>query len=316
MMGPESTGTVFVVGGRGFVGSHVVRALVEAGRHVHLFGPAMEDDRLADLGNHVSETRGSLEDAAAVRTALQHSGAETAISLAAYSRGTEGLLRAGEADAERAFAVNVAGFRHLLEAARYRELRRVLWASSTVVYGRAERYCERPVTEDAERHPESFYGLTKVLAEDVARYYRDRFGLETCALRLPLVFGPGLWYRGAAAGLVHLLERAAPGRELAIEGPAEPFDLMYVKDVAAAFRTLHEFEGALAEHYNVGGFTTTYAEIISSVTEMMPECRIHFSPEHPPFHLPLVDHGRVQHDVGFRPRFGLSAGLRDHFARR
>ena len=305
-------GQVFIVGGRGFVGSHIVRAFCAAGHGVHLFGPAMADDRLRDLQGRFSETLGSVEDATAVRAALARSEARTAVFVAAYSRGAEGLLRAGEADAERALAVNLLGFRHFLEAARELELQRVLWASSTVVYGPPSDYGDGPVDEDAERHPRSFYGLTKVLAEDTARYYRDRFGLETCALRLPLVFGPGLWYRGAAANLLRLFAEARPGNEITASGPATAFDLMYVKDVASAFRAAHDHPGKLRERYNVNGFTVTWPEIIAAVTEIVPAYRVHVAPEPAAMPLPLIAHHRVEHDLGFRPSFGLLAAAKEY----
>lgn len=306
-------GQVFIVGGRGFVGSHIVRAFSDAGYGVSVFGPPMPESRLEDLQDRIVEVEGSVEDATAVRAALARSQAQSAIFAAAYSHGSEGLLRAGEAAAERALAVNVLGFRHVLEAARELELRRVLWASSTVVYGPPSDYGDDPVDEQAPRRPRSFYGLTKVLAEDVARYYRDRFGLEVCGLRLPLVFGPGLWYRGAAANLRRLFAEARPGHEITIAGSAAAFDLMYVKDAAQAFLAAHDFPGALREVYNINGFTVTWPEIVAAVTELVPDCRVHFMPEPAAMGFPpLVMHRQFEHDVGFRPSFGLLAAAEDY----
>jgi len=131
-------------------------------------------------------------------------------------------------------------------------------------------------------------------------------------LRLPLVCGPGLWYQGAAASLARLFEQAAPGHKIAVPGAAGRFDLIYVKDAAAAFLAVDDLPGALAERYNVNGFATTYAEIIAAVSKLVPDYRVRLSPDLPAPGLPLVDHRRIERDTGFRPRFGLVAMARDY----
>src|SRR5690606_21852427 len=108
---------VLVIGGRGFVGSHIVRALVARGIAVHVFGPPMATDLLADLSGRFDETAGSVEDRAAIIDVLRASGATAVVTTAAFGEGQKGLMQGGEADADRAMAINVDGLRHVLEAA-------------------------------------------------------------------------------------------------------------------------------------------------------------------------------------------------------
>jgi len=263
--------TILVVGGRGFVGSHVTRALLAANYHPHLLGPAMDSDLLADVAGAISETTGSIEDPALVRDVLARTKPASVVSCAAFGAGRGGLMRAGERDADRAFAVNVDGFRHLLEAAAAAGVRRIVWTSSTVVYGPASDYAAAHVDEAAAKRPRTVYGLTKHLAEEVAAFAARRHGIEVVGLRLPLVLGPGLWYDGAAAALMSLLRaaRGSGGHHIAFHN--NPIDLMHVRDVAAACLTALTHATPLSEVYNINGFTSSVGDIVSQLATRRPD---------------------------------------------
>jgi UDP-glucose 4-epimerase len=296
---------VLVIGGRGFVGSHLVRALVAHGERPHVFGPAMSDDLLAGLARAFEETEGSVEDRAVIAEAIARSGARTLVTTAAYSAGRQGLMRSGDAETERAFAVNVLGFRNVLEAAREAGIRRVVWTGSTVVYGPAERYGAAPVDEDAPTGPVTVYGLTKLLSETIARYYRDRHQLDVICLRLPLVLGPGLWYQGAASSIVGIMTDAGPGKRHAVSFHDEPMDLMHVGDVARALVETLRHEGALEPVYNVNGFTARMSEIARAAERAVPGYAVELAPVPPALTFPLIDDGRFRAALGFAPEYGL-----------
>ena len=305
---------VLILGGRGFVGAHVTRIFADAGWQAYVFGPRMEVDLLADLRGRVVSIDGGIEDADALAAALATSGAELVVSLAAFSKGAVGLARSGEADAERALEVNVLGFRRLLAAAQAGAVRRVVWASSTVVFGPASAYGPERVGETAARRPRAFYGLTKALAEQTAQYYRDRFGLETCGVRLPLVFGPGYWYAGVAGRLSSFFEQAAQGREARLTGGPGAFDLMYVTDAATAFRAIAEHRGSPAPLYHVNGFTTTWRGIADAVQRQRPGVPVRFEEEPESIDVPLISTALVEREIGFRPEHDLDGAVAAYLA--
>lgn len=301
---------LLIVGANGFLGARTVSAALTAGRSVATFGPPSPDrDLLAPWRDRIHEISGSITEAADITAALAARRPRVVLCFAAHGEGRGGLMRAGEDVPDRAFAVNVAGFRTLLAACAAAGVPRVLWASSTTVFGPAAEYGPAPVDETAPCAPRSIYGLTKQLAETVARFYRQRTGMEICAVRPPLVFGPGRWYGGAAARLDTLLAAAARRETLALRVPEEQFDLMHGDDVAAAFRHLAAHRGTLAPCYHVNGFATSYRDIAAVLTQECPGFRpaLEFVPSEIVY--PLISAARVARETGFQPRLDLRAAL-------
>ena len=311
-----SARTAFVIGARGFVGSNTVRALMHTGWHVNCFGPLMQPDLLADLKGRISETEGSVEQTDLMARAMAECGASVVLNFAAFSVGDGGLAKASELDAERAFEINVNSLRRSFDAALQAGVKRVMWSSSTTLYGPASRYDEAPLDEGAEPRPQGIYGLTKAMGEQLSAFYRDRHGLETVAVRLPLVFGPGLWYRGAAGALAELIEAARPGARFVLRGPEAPMDLMYAPDCSDALAAIAGHAGPVPERLNINGFTTTYSAFGQAAEVAVPGFEVEFQAQPAPVIYPLIRTDLLEASVGFRPRFGLEAALRDFIARK
>ncbi|MBN8940182.1 MAG: NAD(P)-dependent oxidoreductase [Rhizobiales bacterium] len=308
--GREPGAAVLVAGGRGFVGSHVVRALAGAGFHPVLFGPGMAEDRLADIAGRYGEIHGSIEDRAALAAAFAEVRPSLVVSCVAHGVGKLGLMRSGEAEADAAFAVNVAGHGKLIDAAQAAGVGRIVWTSSTVVYGPASDYGDARVDEDDRSAPTTTYGLTKQMAEALSAFHARRHGLDIVGLRLPLILGPGLWYQGAASAIADVFTAARGGEAARIAFHDRPVDLMHVADVADAVLAVLRHPGALDPVYNLKGFEASLVDLIAVVERLVPGARIALDRIEPALLFPLIDGGRLAAATGFAARHDLDGLVR------
>jgi nucleoside-diphosphate-sugar epimerase len=303
-----------VAGGRGFVGSHVVHALAGAGYRPVLFGPAMAEDRLASIADRYDEIHGSVEDRAALAEAFAAAKPAAVVSCVAHGAGRLGLMRSGEAEADAAMAVNVAGHGKLLDAAREAGVSKVVWTSSTVVYGPASLYGAAPVDEDAKCAPVTFYGLTKTLAETLSTYHAQRYGLDVVGLRLPLILGSGLWYQGVASAIIEMFAAVRKQAAARIVFHDAPLDLMHVADVAKAVLAVLRQPPGLSPVYNLEGLRASIPDLIAEIRRIRLGSQIAFQKSEPAFLFPLIDGSRFRRATGFTPdhdRAGLVNSLLD-----
>jgi len=301
---------VLVVGGRGFVGSHVVRALVGAGARPQLLGPRMDDDLLADLAGAFDELEGSITSREQLRAVLQETAAQSVVSCAAHGVGRLGLTKSGDAQTDAALETNVMGLHRLLDCAREANVRRVVWTSSVVAYGPRESYAHRLVDEDARPGAATFYGLTKTLAEEITSYYVRRHAMSAVALRLPLVLGPGLWYAGAATALAELFDAARTGAQTRVSFHDEEIDLLHVGDAAKAVLLALTHEGPLAPVYNVEGFRARPSDLLHEVKRQRPQARVELEKVPAPPLRPLISGARFRKDTSFVAPHDLPAFVR------
>jgi len=178
----------FVTGAQGFIGSWVVKALVERGDMAVVFDRSDDSRRLAAVMKQEALERvrfaiGDITDGAAVRAAIEASGARRVIHLAGLQVPT------CKADPVAGALVNVVGTLNIFEAARGVGAERVVYASSAAVFGMSEE--SAPLDESAACDPTTHYGVFKRANEGNARVYFLDHGLSSVALRPYTVYGVG-----------------------------------------------------------------------------------------------------------------------------
>jgi UDP-glucose 4-epimerase len=214
-----------VTGGAGFIGSHVVDALLARGDAV-----SVVDDLSSGRRENVPDgVPLHVADIAEIAEVMQGERPEVVFHLAAQVD-----VRKSVADPAHDARVNVAATASVLEAARAAGARRVLLASTGgALYGES---APLPTPEDAPLEPFSPYGASKAAAETYLALYTRLHGLSTMALRFGNVYGPRQDPHGEAGVIAIFAGAAAEGRSVTIYGDgSQTRDYVYVGDVVSGF---------------------------------------------------------------------------------
>lgn len=252
---------VLVTGGAGFIGSHTVEALLEAGLH-----PAVLDNlsrgRRENLPDDIEFYQGDLRDAQTLSRVVEQFRPRAVIHLAAQVDVQTSLGRPDED-----MAVNIGGTINLLEACRKYGVDKVVYASSAAVYGDPQYL---PVDEQHPLRPLSPYGISKHTAEHYLEAYRAVYGINYVALRYANVYGPRQDATGEGGVVAIFADRVCRGRAPVIYGDGEQTrDFIYVRDVAAAnLAALHRGDGLVA---NIStGRATSINQLYRLFRELVP----------------------------------------------
>ena len=207
-----------VTGGAGFIGSHLVDALVDRGDGVVVIdnlrrGRVKHIQRQVDSGAVVF-VEGDIRDRGALRGAL--TGADVVYHLAAQSN----VMGAME-DIDYSFSANVQGTLEVLKAAEAEGVPRVVFASSREVYGEQD---VMPVTENASLNAKNLYGASKLAGEAYCRAWERTAGMACSVLRLANVYGP----RDSDRVIPLWLDNARRGEDLIIYGGTQVLDFVWI----------------------------------------------------------------------------------------
>lgn len=256
----EISGRKFVViGGAGFIGSHVVETLLREDAGEVVVYDNFVRGTLDNLEAAVSDPRfrvyphgGDIGQTDVLRDSLE--GADGVFHLAALW-----LLQCQDFP-RAAFDVNIRGTFNVFEACIDAGVERLVYSSSASVYGDA---VEEPMTEDHPFNFANFYGATKVAGEAMARALHARFGLAFVGLRYMNVYGPRQDYRGAyVAVIMKMLDAIDRNEPIVVYGDgSQAYDFVYVQDCATANVQAMRAE-TVDRFYNVGtGIRTSIQEV-------------------------------------------------------
>jgi UDP-glucose 4-epimerase len=302
-MGPGTAARAVVTGGSGFIGSHVVDALVEAGHqvtvldhgvHPHRRDVGFEDVDLMDLSSVLAATRG----------------AEHVFHLAAV------------ANVNYAFkypvyttALNVVGTANVLEAARLNGARRFYLASTVWVYnGTPDGQVVDETTPfylDGAGH---IYTSTKMASEMVCHNYGQLYGVPFTVLRYGIPYGPRM---REELLIPTFLRKALAGEPLTVAGRGEQFrKFVHAQDLARG-HVLAMADGAANQTYNLEGRRkVTVLEVAQGIRTLVGEqVRIELGPERPgDFGGKDVSGAKAERELGWQPQVDFEDGLRETVA--
>lgn len=298
---------VLVTGGAGFIGSHLVDDLLERGAVVQVLDNFFTGrrDNLAHVMDRVKLIEGDIRDLDTCRKAAD--GVEFAFHQAAL-----GSVPRSMKDPSATFAANVQGTMNVFSACRDAGVSRIVYASSSSVYGDSAKL---PKREGEEGEPLSPYALSKRVGEEIAATFARCYGLEAIGLRYFNVYGPRQDPLGSYAAVIPRFFRAVlRGEPLVIYGDGrQSRDFTFVED---AVRANLLAAGAPAEAcgaaYNVaGGAQTTVIELARLLGEASGRTitPVHDPPRRGDVLHSLADLSLSESGLGYKARIGLSEGL-------
>jgi UDP-glucose 4-epimerase len=263
--------TYLVTGGAGFIGSHLVEALVQAGNPVRVLDNLTTGTlaRLESVRDRIDLRIGDLHDLNFVRAAV--AGTEVIFHQAASP-----APGSGGTGPDNATVAPGTDTLHVLIAAREAAVRRVVYASCASVYGDTARASEGdglyPITELAPTHPNSAHAVGKLVGEQHCVAFTSMYGLDTVRLRYFNVFGPRQSRARPGADVIAVLEAMLTGQSprLAEAAAQTPWDLIYVGDVVYANLLAADFPRGAGKVFNIGhGRPTTLADIIAIANDLL-----------------------------------------------
>ncbi|EEP74343.1 nucleoside-diphosphate-sugar epimerase [Micromonospora sp. ATCC 39149] len=299
--------TVFITGGAGFIGLHVVPLLLDKGYRVRIFDNMFRGDRdqVAKLvaAGDVELVDQDVRYGGAVHAAMK--GCDLVIHLAAVS------INKSQADPYESIDINMVGNHNVFAAAADHGVRRLVFASSASVYGDPKKL---PMHEDDPLNPLTPYCISKRAGEDLLAYYQRSRGLNWIALRFFNVYGPGQKPTAYYTSVInHFVKRLKTGQPPIIDGRGEQsMDFIHVHDIArSVVAALEADRGNVPVNIGTGIDTSvaTLAEILIKAVgvDVAPQ----FNPRDVLVSRRAADITRAREVLGWEPTIAVEDGMAD-----
>jgi len=297
-----------VTGGAGFIGSHIVEALLKEGCEVTVLDD-LSSGRLENIQPYreqrgFSFIKGSILDSGLVREVMKD------VDVVYHQAAIRSVPRSIEAPSI-VNEVNVTGTLTLLNEALACGVDRFIYASSSSVYGESATL---PKREDLPAVPTSPYGTSKLAAEHYCRVFSKVYGLKTVSLRYFNVYGPRQTYGPYSGVIILFIGRALRGEPPIIFGGGnQTRDFTHVSDVVQANLLASRLDAPIGEVLNIGTGRQTsinhLARMILELTGRTDLTPVYSSPRPGDIEHALADISRARRLLGYEPRISLHKGL-------
>ncbi len=294
---------VLVTGGAGFIGSHLVRSLLDRGDRVRVLDNLSTGSKANLAGLEVDFIEGDIRDAAVVQQSIKD--VDFIFHLAAF------ISVAGSMeDPLTCYTANLNGSLNVLMQASQAGVQRVVLASSAAIYGESES----PVAENHPLNPQSPYAASKLAMEQAAKLFSQSFSLETVCLRFFNAYGPRQSPDSPyAAAIPKFIQVMLAGEPATIHGDGrQTRDFVYVKDIVEAMLLAAGGDSIDSRIFNIaGGNSIPINELVETLQQFFPETPdpVFGPPRQGDLRFSEADISLAERSLGYRPRIDLQEGL-------
>lgn len=292
-----------VTGGKGFIGSRLIKNLVERGEEVVCIEPKVTPGRLGEYANKVTMVEGDIVNYNSIAETLSKYKIDKVAHFVFYiaeERGVSERPENANGLYKQMMIMNTGTF-HILEAARLAGVKKFVFPSSIQYHGIPWNGPE-PVNEESEARPTSMYGIGKHLCEQLTREYNRLLKTDIVTIRIPGVYGPGVKIGARGVNLV--------GTQGGIGNPV-PFPysskqtivLAHVDDIAEIVaRILFAPKKLPHETYHIGGQYCSFGDMAEIGRKIIPEMNVTFNEASPTFPMYHIDCSRMEKEIGVKHR--------------
>ena len=295
-----------ITGGTGFVGSYIARALVRSGENVTAYD-FMPDTTVMDMimspeeKDSISIVRGDVSDFLQLARTVEENKVTRIIHLSSM------LHPASNENPALAEKINNLGQVNVFECARVFDIKKIVWASSVVVFGPPDMYAEEYLPNDAPHAPIHVYGACKSHCEFLSNHYHNTWGIDHIGLRFTIVYGPGRT-RGATSFIHKLMIEPALGKPSVVPYGDEVIDWQHVEDIASLVIKCSKAGPTRTHIFNTKFDVRSIREAKSYVESIIPNADITLEPG--TFGIAWkLDDSLLQEEIGFTPEYTMEKGI-------
>jgi len=300
---------ILIIGGNGFLGQGILKATPKDKYEISIVDQFLKKNNLKKYQiKHLFKC--SILNNTKMNQVLNKEKWDCIIYLAAFGGNGNGLLKAANEDFNKAININVNAFANLLNILKTKKVR-VIWSSSSVVFGEEKFYKIKKVKENSMLRPSTNYGLTKLMAEEVADYYINNFKMNITGIRLPIIIGPGLNYRGVAAGISDMAHATKIEAQCIIKAPVSSLDVIYIKDAANIFIKIINSKTILKNIYNCASIRTNTLKLANNFNKLSKKKYIKINNISNGATYPIMDYNKLKRDINFSLKYTSSKLIKD-----
>ena len=301
---------VLIIGGYGFLGLWLTKGLSKKNFEISILDPKLNQKKLKKYKIKLY-FKFSSTNYKKLKNAINKDNWDYIVNLAAWGGTGNGLLKAADENFEKALYVNVKAFRNLLEELKNRNKIKIIWSSSTVVFGDESYYKYKKVNEKSELNPKTNYGLTKVLAEKITKYFIKNYNMNIIGVRFPIIVGPGLNYRGVAAGISDMSIFSKNFKKSIIPMVSSPLDLIYIKDAVSIILKIINSNKKLNYIYNCPSYRTNAKNLADNFNKNINKKIIFIRNIGKGSTYPIMNSNLIKNDIKFNLKYNLKKTVSD-----